>query len=532
VAKSSNRRTSTGAEPSPPSRAEEPASRRSAKAGRESGPKKQRGQAGSTPSKPVLSAGTCEYVYLAVIDPGFLVGGVERQPIPKILARSQDSLRGIVTGIAANERLGNFEQAEPEHGPLGQEISKAQRAGGKQIFTQEFLGHLTPYVSRRERVPAPLVASEDGTGLPIIGVGQSFALPSHATWKYQSATLRVFLDGGFGLELRFRSEAEQQDCSSLISELKNLEETYAGPAAFNKLKRVVESIREKAGLAPFELNFPKELEFARSVSIHRIAVLQSLGETPPDFDKLAADPAVLQAVNGILNRADWFENYCSQYSNALAPKFIAYQRDEFFITDRNATLILFPQYFSDKKDKQQFVENTVIGCHYLLSWEAFGRHLSSALDQFHKPGRHDSPDDLLDGLEALLDAYLRVRDALAVRTIVDHGFTARVLDQFLKERDLPARVDAISKKIETAIKMREVVASHARQEVNAQKARGLQRVALHVALVSLLISALTSVISCYINVTNYREKKRESAPHQSATPPKEEKVEEPSKPTP
>lgn len=441
----------------------------------------------------------CDYIYLVTIDLAALAKPEDRDRLGKALLAKLDAA------------LGSFETPVQEGELLIPLLEKAAESGGKQVFTDRFLRDIAPYVAEREHAPGFLVAAEDGTGLPMVPRGGVFTVES-TSWRYRHAKLRIFRAGVIGLELRFSwSPPTPLDCATLVTAILHLERSWASVAAYHKLKHVVTSAGNSTGI---QLNLPGDHGFPRSASTHRLIILQSFTSngTPLEFDEIYKEDEALRAVSGLLNRSEWFSNYCNHYIAEIRAKFVAYQKDEFFITDRNSTLVLFPQFFSHLAHKVQFVENVIVGMHYLLSWEAFARRLEVTLDTSMdrstlslspQPTRRQV-DALVAALTATLDSVMTLRDALAIGGIVDHGFTGRVLTRFVDERELSRRVDSIGKKLEAAAKMLEVTGAHARQEAVGGRARRLSRFAVIVAAVSLVLAALFQFLNYQVNLASLR----------------------------
>jgi len=463
----------------------------------------------------MYSVDTCEYIFLACLDVGFLLKDEDR--------KNEEASRKALVGYFQHKELSTFTAGHPEGGSLTTIVKKAASEGGKQIFTGEFLKNHAPTVFDDENPPALLFQGSDPG--PEIALGAKFTVLG-TQWRYKSAKLRAFRNGSLGIELRFRwdESPNRQNCEQLVAEIRQLEHNLAEPAAYYKLKHVIESCGESMW------RFPGIDDFFRLASRHRVKILGSLHRDgiSLDFDELIGDREALRSVSGILNRAEWFSNYCDQYVNELKEKFIAYQRDEFFITDRNSSLILFPQFYSDQLHKKQFVENVVFGAHFLLSWEAFGRYIGSSLASYNNSqdaaGLDPTLEELTRDISESHEKLASLKDALAVGAMVDHGFTTRVLTQFLRERDLSARVDAISRKLETKTRKKELTSTIVRQERLGTRSRTLQIIAISIALIALCLSALFQYLNYNLNKSRARATVGATTkPDRIAAPPESEK---------
>lgn len=467
-----------------------------------------------------------QYIFLSAIDLGFLL----ERPSESLLAKRshkelvKQRINGKVgetilnllsqTGDAKQERLtlGTFVRPEPEGSLLKRDIEEACKDGGKRIFTQHFLDNKAPTIFRREQSAFLFDPHEQG-GMPQVTPNGRLSLNSGRSLHYQGSRLRLFQAGVLGLEFRFgyndRPEATEAplEAEHVITDIRLLEEDYVKGAAYSKLRRVFLTLSQnpnRGGLS-WRTEWLEYDEFLRLSSTHRVLLVRSLEKDNKALaiDEILEDPEGLKEISGVLNRAEWYKKYWKKYLGEIGAKFISYQNDEIFITDGDSSLIYFPSYWTRSKNKEQYIENLIAAKIYLLSWDSLRNYFETYIDSLGTGAdvlRSNKRPEVLAAYEELTQAKAVVRlikDALSVGSLVSHGFTARVLSQFLRERSMREKIDDLAQKLDGFSQSLTIAASFAQSERTTRRSQLWQKITIGIGLAALVTSALFNVLSYF-----------------------------------
>jgi hypothetical protein len=493
-----------------------------------------------------------QYIFLSTLDLGFLL----EQPRASSLAKDShrdlidqrisgtlgqrilDSLKNPGDDELKTLTLGTFVGPEPEGLVLKREIEKACADGGKRIFTQLFLESRAPTIFDAEQF-ASLV---DQPGMPPVTPAGKLPLNSGRSLHYVGARLRLFQSGVLGLEFRFGYNDKPEDkeapleAEHVITDIRLLEEDWVKRAAYHKLRRVFETLSQAVELkSQREFAWRNEwleyAEFLRLSSAHRILLVKSLQNKDGEqlgIEKIINESDGMREISGVLNRAEWYTKYWQNYLDEISKKFIAYQNDEIFITDGDSSLIYFPSYWTRSKNKQQYVENIISAQAYLLSWDSLRSYFETYVNNLSAASAglvSQERSAIRAAYEELTQAKAvvrLVRDALSVSSLVSHGFTARVLSQFLKERSMREKIDDLSQKLDGFVQTLTIAASFAQSERTTARSQRFQKIAILVGVIALLVSAFFSALGYFQRKDDMRlriqQERQLQTPSHSQTP--------------
>jgi hypothetical protein len=471
-----------------------------------------------------------EFIYLATLDLGHLLDRFEDRPDDhRALADARSKISIFLEFFSftvdrhtqpPNFQLGPFTQPDWEGAWLGPAIREAVDAGGKQVFTESFLASHAPILFRFESGQS--LGKDDGAvpNLSLIERGHAFELKSDRACTYTSTHLRLFESGAIGLEIRFKYSGAPLPVKDVIDDLGRLESNYARRAAYHKLQTVFEGVRTRASGWGWRKQWLTQDQFARLASQHRILIVEAITHDGATLSvaQLADAASGLRDVCGLLNRAPWYLDYWERYMTEVGKKFISYQMNELFITDGNSTLIYFPAYWTRGIAKTQYIQNILTALSYLLSWESVAHYFDKLINEMTTADSWATTPTSKQDTESHVRDVFRVRrillalhDALSERSLVNHGFTARVIAQFMKERALRKRIALISRKVETAAagilamaSHTEAVESHKETVQSTESGHLMQRLGLWIAVMALVVGVLLNSVSLWVAINSLR----------------------------
>jgi len=450
-----------------------------------------------------------KFFFLATIDVGeFLRPALSNAPKPVLeahrslaAARSEHQIKKWLFrsgDLASIPELSGFRDPVSEGNELGKRIEEEMKkpGGAKRIFTEIFLQQLSPLLFSAGEGEA-LGTGGNPVDLNLVRTGGGpVPLSSGTKMFYEGSRLRIFESGVIGIEFVFSFRTSRPDASipvsTVITDLRELEGTFARRAAYQRLGAVFDALKRLKEDVWQEEWLPAD-RFYRLSSEHRIILVRGLRRGEDSSPVLAAHELLdeedgLREVCGLCNRSEWYLKYVEKYVQGFAGKFIAYQEDEIFVTDGNSTFIYFPGYWDGgETHKALYIDCLRSAIGYLLSWESAARYFSGFVERVASASLgelrgSDSVQHCVDDLVLVRSVLFLLRDGSRCGNVVRHGFSERVLTQFLDERALTRRLDDISFKVDAASASMSERASHSHSDQTLAKQLRRQGWAIWVAL--------------------------------------------------
>jgi len=405
-----------------------------------------------------IAVGRFKLFFVYAIDLGHLLKGIadiERLQDLRALGELQDELQKVFIGKGVT--AGHFRDPILEERFIKDRAKSSIRIGGKNIWSELFFEKQAPilFVTESEHYLCENYRVKDGDHVEI----RDDKLQNIKV-IFKGCKLRMFPDGILSISYEFDSDFDSKELSvdELIPYLLKLEGMTLDGYVQN-LQLIVDNWSDKEHpINKLQLNIreSKEIDdsFVKSSTVkHEFIFVEKLVDksdddrTPLCVEKITEQYLLL----GLLNKAMWYKLYSEKYIKGVFSKNVGYRKDEIYLTDKNSTLVLLSDYWSDNNPLRYYIDDIVLAAQMQVTKIAY-------LAFFHKYLRlaSSSKDVLKDhSTKQAVKLVIRsrsiitlVREIMEIDTLITHGFTRRFVHQLIDERHISQQLEIIDKRIE------------------------------------------------------------------------------------
>ncbi|MHA1400719.1 MAG: hypothetical protein ACTSQE_10265 [Candidatus Heimdallarchaeaceae archaeon] len=397
---------------------------------------------------------------------------------------------------------------------IDKRIKASLKKGGKNIWTRFFIEKLSPIVLKEDNMneftPSLNIKTDGEIEFGRIG------LEERGTFKYYGCEMRIFPESAISYRFTFGclNDGDEEKTPyistktfiNLISKLK--EETEQ--AFKNRLEQFLANIMQESCeqeqenglyLIPQFLDLQKRIngDFS-SYKYHVSIFLEGLFNKENNRYKQENFKSLESMKNllGILNLANWFEKYSESYINKVKERNIGYRNDEFYITDHNISLILLNDYWNFNTPLHLYMYDLILLIEYLTTKDASLEFIKYAFNVKYRS--ISLKENLLDSdikqIIKLNNLCTKILETIEVNSLSRHGFTRKLGNQIIEERNIRTSIQTLFSHIEYEYKSITLLSDHSWNKINSI----LNKTNLWIVIVSLLLSLIVSFIDFLFTV--------------------------------
>jgi len=405
-----------------------------------------------------IAVGRFKLFFVYAIDLGHLLKGIadiERLQELRAFGELQNELQEVFTkkGVTA----GKFRDPKAEASYIRDRAESSIRIGGKNIWSELFFEKQAPilFVTGAELYLCENYPFKEGQHVEIRDdKSQNIKV------TFRGCKLRMFPDGILSIAYEFDSDHDSKVLSvdELIPYLVKLEGmTLDG--YFQNMRLIVDDwADEKHPINKFQLRIKAsedidELSIKSSTVRHEFIFVERLVDKKGDNKKpvRVEDITKQYLLLGLLNKAKWYKLYSEKYIEGVFLKNVGYRKDEIYLTDKNSTLVLLSDYWSDNNPLRYYIDDIVLAAQMQVTKIAYLAffHEYLRLASASKPVLKDhSAQQAIDLVIRSRNVITLVREVMEIDTLITHGFTRRFVHQLIDEKNISQQLEIIDKRIE------------------------------------------------------------------------------------
>ena len=199
------------------------------------------------------------------------------------------------------------------------------------------------------------------------------------------------------------------------------------------------------------------------------------------------------AIPGILNRAPWYSKYGDGYIKYIFDKNLGYRKDEIYITDRSSTIVLLSDYWDEELTIKYYLYDLRLALELEISKYSFLVFnlffLNSSLE-YEEALSSPTTNKSIKFFKLIRGVLLKCQDTINNDAIIIHGFTRKFTRKVSNELGL----DCLVQEIERRIDYLNSIVLYESSDQNAKMNILLKQKSVQIALYSIILSSLLSII--------------------------------------
>ena len=380
--------------------------------------------------------------FLYAIDLGYLLQKKSREKLQEL--RAIGGVQGKIEEIFAKKRAQAWIFTDPntEERRIQQRARQAEKKGGKNIWSDLFFIKQVPIRFKFITEFTQLLSSSHSDG-----------------WqdriKFKRCVFRIFKEGILVFSFEFEQGDKQLnlDIDSMIEILAKLEDV-----TFESFTYIVGEIVNdwSNGMHPFQnlgLSLRASVNLSETISKSSIKHsciflegLSSISEEQEDFSE-----SIKRSLLGILNKTSWYKKYSNKYLDEAFEKNVGYRKDEIYLTDKNATLVLLKDYWEDENPLRFYMDDLILAIQMQVAKQAYLNFFLQYIQSNSYSQRALEDPASEDAVKLVLQSrniLTLLQESTDIDSLIVHGFTRKFLERLVDELKIGKYLTLIRSRID------------------------------------------------------------------------------------